>query len=261
MNLDILGPDMVNGRPSAYSAMALLAKVHMANGSPLLAEPLLLEVIENSGAILEPSYETLFSDNGESSSEILFSVQYGATGDTFSNEFTFEVTGGFSRIINPTTDFLRESYEDGDIRAGLTFNDDLQAIVKHFSDDMSRNSSEADWIALRLADIILLYAEASFVNGTKTNTEVLALLDDIRDRAELAPLDIADFPTDNDVFQAIKDERKVELAWEGQRWFDLLRWGDAQTALGFTNDDYLLFPIPIQEVLATSGVINQNPGY
>ena len=259
--ISLLGPDMVNGRPSSYSAKALLAKVHMANGSPLLAEPMLLDVIENSGAILETSYETLFSDSGESSSEVLFSVQYGATGDTYGNEFTFEITGGFSRIINPTTDFLRNSYEPGDIRAGLTFNDDLQAIVKHFSDDFSRNSSEADWYVLRLADIILLYAEAGIVNASMTDTEVLALVDDIRIRAGLPIFDIADFPTSDDVFQAIKDERKVELAWEGHRWFDLVRWGDAKTALGFESDDYLLFPIPIQEVLATSGVINQNPGY
>ncbi len=258
---DLLGSGNGNGRPTEYSAKALLAKVHMANGSPLLAEPLLLEVIENSGAILEPSYEFLFSDAGESSSEILFSVQYGATGDTYSNEFTFEVTGGFSRIINPATDFLRNSYEAGDVRAAATYDDVAQGIVKHFSDDMSRTSAEADWYALRLADIILLYAEAGIVNSSMTDTEVLALLDDIRIRAGLAPLDVANFPTTDDVFQAVKDERKVELAWEGHRWFDLVRWGDAKTALDFESDNYLLFPIPIQDVLATSGVTNQNPGY
>ena len=259
--IQLLDAEMTNGRPSSFSAKALLAKVYMTNGSPLLAEPLLLDVINNSGAALEGSYKSLFEDSGESSSEILFSVQYSATGDTYSNIFTFEITGGFSRIINPATDFLRASYETGDIRAGLTYNDDLQAIVKHFSDNMSTTSSEADWYVLRLADIILLYAEAGIVNGSMTNAEALALLDDIRLRAELPVLDAADFSTTTEVFEAIKNERKVELAWEGHRWFDLVRWGDAKTALGFTNDDYLLFPIPISEVLATSGVISQNPGY
>lgn len=259
--INLLDDTMTNGRPSSFSAKALLAKVYMTNGSPLLAEPILLDVIDNSGAALEASYETLFTDGGESSSEILFSVQYSATGDTHSNIFTFEITGGFSRIINPTTDFLRNSYEPGDLRADLTYDDDLQAIVKHFSDDLSRTSSEADWYVLRLADIILLYAEAGIENGTMTDSEVLALLDDIRVRAGLPILEIADFSTTDLVLQAVKDERKVELAWEGHRWFDLVRWGDAQTALGFDNDNYLLFPIPISEVLATSGVINQNPGY
>lgn len=259
--IDLLGDEMVNGRPSSYSAKALLAKVYMTNGSTSLAEPMLLDVIQNSGAALEGSYETLFTDGGESSSEILFSVQYGATGDTFSNIFTFEITGGFSRIINPATDFLRNSYESGDIRAGLTYNDVSQAIVKHFSDNLSRTSSEADWYVLRLADVILLYAEAGIVNESMTDTEVLALLDDIRIRAGLPVLEVADFTTTEAVFQAVKDERKVELAWEGHRWFDLVRWGDAKTALGFESDNYLLFPIPISEVLATSGVINQNEGY
>ena len=259
--IDLLSSEMTNGRPSLYSAKALLAKVYMTNGSPLLAEPILLDVINNSGSVLESSYETLFSDSGESSSEVLFSVQYGATGDTYSNIFTFEITGGFSRIINPATDFLRDSYEAGDIRAALTYDDAVQGIVKHLSDDLSKTSAEADWCVLRLADVILLYAEAGVVNKSMTDGEALVLLDDIRVRAELPILNASDFANSEEVLQAIKDERKVELAWEGHRWFDLVRWGDAKEALGFTSDDYLLFPIPISEVLATSGVINQNPGY
>ena len=102
-----------------------------------------------------------------------------------------------------------------------------------------------------------MYAEAALMNGTLSGDEVYALTEivQIRDRAGLGPL------SGDDALQVIKDERKVELAWEGHRWFDLVRWGDAKSTLGFTDDNYLLFPIPISEVLATSGTLAQNPGY
>ena len=114
--------------------------------------------------------------------------------------------------------------------------------------------------------MILLYAEAALINGSLTDAEVLDLLDDIRTRAGLAVLDEADYADSDEVLQAIKDERRVELAFEGHRWYDLVRWGDAadtMTALGETLDDsnYLLFPIPDSEVSATNGIIEQNPGY
>lgn len=244
------------GRPSSYSAKAMLAKVYMTIGQPLLAEPMLLDVINNSGATIEPSYEVLFSDAGESSNEILFSVQYSATGDTYSNIFTNETTGDFSKIIFPVEQNLRDSYEDGDLREAVTTDTEGRAL-KHFSDNGSTTSSEADWIVLRLADVVLMYAEAALMNGALSGDEVYALPEiiQIRDRAGLGAL------SGDDALQVIKDERKIELAWEGHRWFDLVRWGDAKSTLGFTDDNYLLFPIPISEVLATSGTLSQNPGY
>jgi len=52
------------------------------------------------------------------------------------------------------------------------------------------------------------------------------------------------------------------LAFEGQRWFDLVRTGTADAALGETiNSNFLVAPIPISEVLSSGGVITQNPGY
>jgi len=54
----------------------------------------------------------------------------------------------------------------------------------------------------------------------------------------------------------------LELAFEGQRWFDLVRTGTVDAELGETvNPQFHLFPIPISEVLASFGVITQNPGY
>ena len=86
-------------------------------------------------------------------------------------------------------------------------------------------------------------------------------MDDIRSRAGLTSL-TGTITTQADVRQAILDERRLELAFEGQRWFDLVRTGSVDAEMGETiNSNYHLFPIPISEVLASGGVITQNPGY
>jgi hypothetical protein len=119
---------------------------------------------------------------------------------------------------------------------------------------------EHDWIEIRLADVILLYAEALNENGVAADT-VLALLDPIRTRAGLTSL-IGTASSQADVKQAIAKERRLELAFEGHRWFDLVRTGTVDAEMGQTvNSNYHLFPIPMSEILATNSVITQNPGY
>lgn len=179
------------GRPSSFSAKALLAKVHLTNGNAVSAEPLLLDVINNSDSALESSYADLFLDAGETSDEILFSVQYSAAGDTFRNVFTNEVTGDFSKIIFPVHPDLINAYDPADLRKEVTV-DARRSAVKYLSDNGSTTSSEADWIALRLADVILMYAEAAIINGSLTNAEVYALpgIVAIRTRAGLGPLKV-----------------------------------------------------------------------
>jgi hypothetical protein len=103
---------------------------------------------------------------------------------------------------------------------------------------------------IRLADTYLLEAEA--LGGTGARAQ--ALLDALRARVGLAstPVSIA----------AIKAERRLELAGEGHRFFDLVRWGDAATVLasrGFKAGKNEIFPIPYKELQNT--LIDQNPVY
>ncbi len=123
---------------------------------------------------------------------------------------------------------------------------------------------EQDFIEMRLSDVILLYAEA--LNET-TNTAgaqsgtILGGLDAIRTRAGLTSL-VGTATTQAAVRTAIAKERRVELALEGHRWFDLVRTGTVDAEMGLTvNANYYVFPIPNSEILATGGVITQNPGY
>ena len=107
-----------------------------------------------------------------------------------------------------------------------------------------------DTYAIRLADTYLLEAEA--LGGTGSRAQVL--LDAVRTRVGLPSVPVS--------LAAIKAERRLELAGEGFRFFDLVRWGDAPAKLGsrgFVANKNEIFPVPYRELQGTKLV--QNPGY
>ncbi len=107
-----------------------------------------------------------------------------------------------------------------------------------------------DSYIIRLADTYLLEAEALGATGGRAQ----ALLDAVRARVGLLTVPVS--------MDAIKHERRMELAGEGQRFFDLVRWGDAATKLvdrGFQANKNEIFPIPNSELLGTK--MEQNQGY
>ncbi|MEO6407060.1 MAG: RagB/SusD family nutrient uptake outer membrane protein, partial [Ferruginibacter sp.] len=103
---------------------------------------------------------------------------------------------------------------------------------------------------IRLADTYLMEAEA--LGGTGARAQ--ALLDAVRARVGLASVPVS--------MTAIKNERRLELAGEGHRFFDLVRWGDAPAKLGsrgFIAGKNEIFPIPAAELVGT--LLVQNPIY
>lgn len=109
---------------------------------------------------------------------------------------------------------------------------------------------QKDTYIIRLADTYLMEAEALGATGGRAQ----ALLDAVRARVGLDPVPVS--------LAAIKAERRMELAGEGMRFFDLVRWGDAAAKLanrGFVANKNEVFPIPNAELLGTKLV--QNPGY
>jgi hypothetical protein len=102
---------------------------------------------------------------------------------------------------------------------------------------------------IRLADTYLMEAEA-LGSGARAQ----ALLDAVRSRVGLPSVPVT--------LAAIKNERRMELAGEGHRFFDLVRWGDAASKLsnrGFVAGKDEIFPIPVRELQGTK--LKQNPGY
>ncbi|RYF25367.1 MAG: RagB/SusD family nutrient uptake outer membrane protein [Flavobacteriales bacterium] len=137
------------------------------------------------------------------------------------------------------------------------------------------NSRSGWWMnvrILRYADVVLMYAEAANeIGGTANTTAALNALNSVRARARtgaptgtLPNITVTD---QEDVRNAIHQERRVELAMEHERFFDIVRWGIdgvAMQAAGKTNynpgRDRLL-PIPQQQIDLSKGVLTQNPLY
>lgn len=106
---------------------------------------------------------------------------------------------------------------------------------------------------IRLADTYLLEAEALVMSGGNLG-RAQELLDAVRERVGLPSVPVT--------MDAIKLERRLELVGEGHRWFDLVRWGDAASALadrGFVAGKHELLPIPLLELENTK--LEQNIEY
>ncbi len=258
-----LDTEIVNGRASRYAAQGILGRVYMARGDFASAESQLAAVVNGAAAAgisLQANFADIFGELNDLNSEIIFATQISSSVvDEYGFSEFWSWSGGLdTKSLLPLDASLIAAFDasPGDLRRAVTIDETVMASPKF----PQTGGPDHDWIELRLADVMLLYAEALNENGASPAVS-LAVLDDIRTRAGLAALDPGTLNTQALVRQAIADERRLELAFEGQRWFDLVRTGTAQAVLGFSDNNYLVAPIPISEVLASGGVITQNPGY
>ena len=109
---------------------------------------------------------------------------------------------------------------------------------------------------IRIAEVYLIRAEARAEQNELS--DALSDLNAVRSRAGLAGSTAI---AQSDILLAIENENRIEFALEPHRWFDLVRTGRAQAVLGITDPNQLLFPIPVNEVTLSNGVLTQNPGY
>lgn len=266
------------------------------------------EVISASGASLVPSYADLFDVTKKNSKESLFEIQYqkgspnAVTGSPWNNDFAprfsdkeVVLVGDKGGANAPTGDMSR-AYTTGDPRKYVSMRDNWVSakngsvqndryVRKYYDVATAGSDNGNNWIELRLADIYLLDAEALVRTGGDKN-KALMYVNKIRQRARntkgdptitppanlLQDYSLSDFADDNAILLAIENERRVELAFENHRWFDLVRTGRAkavmtaeQAADGYAtftwSDDMLSYPIPTPVMQANPGKITQNKGY
>ena len=244
------------GRADMTAVKALLAKVyatHYQKGDAQYARArqLCLEVLQGakagnptSAADLVP-YPDIFSTSNEMNKEILFPVRYLSgnvgLGSPFGNMFApinnaAIVIIGTSNNYNTPSDNLIAAYQgEGDVVRFNTnisqgyYNPTTQATVnvnyckKYLTPVTTQFDGESDWPLLRVGDIALLFAELDNELNGPTST-ALNYLNMIRQRAGIATYDASDLSTTYDFREAVRLERRLELAFENQRWFDLQRW-------------------------------------
>ncbi|MGB4577296.1 MAG: RagB/SusD family nutrient uptake outer membrane protein [Paludibacter sp.] len=105
----------------------------------------------------------------------------------------------------------------------------FRKFVRNYAGQL-RNEGDFNWPVIRLADVFLMYAEAvNFANLTSEKDYAVQMVNKVRHRGNLPALSASKTSTQENFFNAIEQERIVELVGEGQRSFDLRRWRKIET--------------------------------
>jgi starch-binding outer membrane protein, SusD/RagB family len=299
------------GRVSKTAANALLGQVYLtmattldqANRTTYLnqAKQYLTAAYHKRtfGALKEIPYPEVFEVAKKSTNpELIFQIVHRQGDINYASSLaaSFQAKGETINSLKPgsgsggraTLDLVKE-YEPGDLRKDFSVKYGNDPAVKDWFITKFRDTSPAagangyggnDWILIRFADVILMLAEVHLYLGEET--QAVQYLDMVRERALMPPYAVAKndpayssrFPT---LKAAILHERRVELAFEHHRWFDLLRfftteelvnyfhgkqqedYGTARLANFSRKDRY--FPIPFDENKLDPVRMYQNEGY
>lgn len=276
------------GRVTSIAVKALLGKIYLYQKKYPLTETKLSEVVRHPSYGLMTNPEDVFSITDEYNKEIIFTIQYtrlsvgAGEGSSFANWF-LPTLSGLNGLTNSSINIgsidLYRIFKAGDKRKdliGVFIRDKATDSTstgfeywtrKFFDKPPSTTDGENNWIVIRYADVLLLYAEA--LNEQGKSAAALVEVNKVRVRAGVRALDVTLDQTQTRA--AIKNERRLELCYEGHRWPDLVRWGDFLTVMQAFNSKYWggaytpkeshkLFPIPNRERVINPA-LTQNPGY
>jgi len=251
---------------------ALLAKVYASKPNPDWNKvQQYADATINGGYNLMGSFDQLFDGAHKNNSESIWEMQYDGWGgpNGRGNWMTGVIVGtGWKRFCTPTNDLIAAFDAEGDVirkNSSVSFknvstegwSDDYWSKSNYPFINKYRNDDLANSYILRLADIKLLKAEALNELSTSGWSAAAPVVNEIRRRVNLSATPANDQPS---MRLAIEKERRLELAFEGHRWFDLLRTNraivvmNAQKNGNGANLNYnvtaskLLFPIPQAEL-------------
>ncbi len=268
-------------RVSKGSAYALLAKVS-------LYQKKWQQVIDNcdkvTGYRLVDDYSSQFKKEGEFGPESIFEIDgIGGTSTPGFGIGNYTVSqaprgaGGWGWGFNTPTEGLANAYEAGDVRRAATIifrgsvlydGKEVPSTVanprynyKAYSSDFyNQEFTDTNLRYLRYAEVILMKAEE--LNELGQTDAAIPLLNQIRLRAKIGETSAV---SQDDVRIAIWKERRLEFAFEHDRWFDLVRTGQAAAAMAADGKNFIvgkheLWPLPTTFIREANGLSQQNPG-
>lgn len=290
------------GRATKDAAMTMLADVYLTlapSNRDYYGEVLsLCNQIEGLGYDLSNcTYKSNFDPQHPNGPESIFEVQYsgntqydfwGSDGQaswlsTFMGPRNSNMVAGCYGWNQPTQEFMNQ-YENGDKRKDLTvlypgcpafdgidykaswsytgYNVRKFLVSKSVSPEY--NTNPEDFVVYRYADVLLMKAEA--LNESGSTQDAVVPLNIVRSRAGLGAISAS--VSQDELREKIIHERRIEFAFEGHRWFDLIRLNNGDYAVNFLKSigksnvtkDRLLFPIPQTEI-DSNPLMTQNPGY
>lgn len=294
------------GRATSGAANGILAKVFLTQKKWGMAMSSAKKVTDSRLYDLKTSYNVIFGEEGENSSESVFEIQNTASltekranGSQFASIQGVRGSGDWNLGwgFNVPSPQLAAAYEPGDPRKARTFltmgepsvygevftaGNQAADAPKSYNHKAHSNPTRRKalldnfsyWMNIRIlryADVVLMYAEAANELGGEANIdEALTSVNSVRARARGSNNNILpniDTRDQGSLREAIRHERRIELAMEHDRFFDLVRWGVAKDLLhaaGKTNfqaGKHELLPIPANQILISKGVLTQNPFY
>jgi hypothetical protein len=285
------------GRVTSGAARTLLAKVYLARQDWTSGAQLAGQVMASTRYTLLPNWKDNFKIATEIiNSESIFEINYDATLDPNAGSIhtlfslPYGYPGGAAYGLMSITSSLRNSYASSDTRGNkgtfivspyintlgdtITWSDPLgPAFNKYLDESNAQNMNTREWgqqsnnwIVLRYADVLLMYAEAVNEGGAATAGTAEAALNAVRVRAGIAPVS----GLSQDAFRdSVRLERRREFVFEGHRWFDLSRWGTLDAAIRAKQAELgnplegvpsNLLPLP-QSERDINPNLTQNPGW
>lgn len=292
------------GRITKGAALSLLGKVYLTRKNYPQAITTLSEVT-TLGYELLPNYADVFDPANKNHLESVFEVQFQGGNDLGEHSsfiYTFAPRESVGAVIDfpgqngggwniPSLDMI-DAYEEGDLRKEVSLKEGYTSlegewvpvpyINKYNHPHAIRERTDDNWPVIRYADVLLMLAEAT--NEASGPAEAYQYLNPVRVRAGLSPLSGL---TQEAFRTAVLQERRIELAFENHRWFDLKRtmtpeeladflnaYGDREQSnptttrggIPFSAADFVfepyeaLFPIPANEIIINPD-LTQNPGY
>lgn len=269
------------GRVTKGAAQALLAKAYLYEEKWQQCYDMAGEVMSSNQYALLADYADVWRQTGENGTESIFEVQATLQNGLvdYTNVQGPRGTPDLGWGFNTPSLSLTNSYEEGDVRKAATIMfipsvlwDGLvapstlnnprynykayqSAIAEPW--DGNKGVTAKNLRILKYSDILLIRAESAMRLGNES--EALTQVNAIRTRAGLPDATVV-------TLQSIWKERRWEMAMEHDRWFDLVRTGQAPAAMAangktFTVGVNEVFPIPQEQITASGGTLTQNNGY
>ncbi len=245
---------------SKNAVNALLARICLYKKDYVQADAYATDVINAGYASLldANSFSSIYT--AKLSSEAVFELVFNGQDRSQYNAATYSRPDALrSEVLFLASENLKTFFESrpGDPRADLVdfVNNDLSIepdgrTQKYRGEDFQDN----DALIIRIAEMYLIRAEARGLAGGGLDD-----LNIVRENRGLPLYASDDFDVPGLYELAVEDERRAELNFEGHRYFDLARLQKVQEVLG--EEVLPVFPIPLREITATNGVLNQYPGY
>ncbi|WP_348799820.1 RagB/SusD family nutrient uptake outer membrane protein [Flavobacterium adhaerens] len=232
----------------------------LANKENVLTIPYTQSIATSVGGnfMVEVGYEPYFASLG-------LSQQGSLEAKPISDEFLAK----FEETDKRKTDCIATSYT---VASGTYKGSYTQPVFKKYIDATRYGNGREDWgvdfMVIRYTDVLMLMAECTLHGGGGTQADVDGIVNQVRTRAGITA------NASGITLDQLFEERRKEFFSEGTRWFDLIRSGKAVVTMNAWRDiedtanriqpvtnNSLLYPIPLQELLAVPGLYTQNPGY